>query len=63
MRQCLELDTDRDSPAGKEIRTCFALFVTKLIDCFPRTILITSHKNMYFFIVQFYLQWNHVQVC
>ncbi len=49
MRQCLELDTDRDSPAGKEIRTCFALFVTKLIDCFPRTILITCLKNLFFY--------------
>lgn len=36
MRQCLELDTDRDSVAGREVRSCFALFVTNLIDCFPR---------------------------
>lgn len=36
MRQCLELDTDRDSPAGREIRSYFAQFVTNLIDCFPR---------------------------
>ncbi|EFX69867.1 hypothetical protein DAPPUDRAFT_113271 [Daphnia pulex] len=35
MRQCLELDTDRDSVAGREVRSCFALFVTNLIDCFP----------------------------
>ncbi|EFX83758.1 hypothetical protein DAPPUDRAFT_223280, partial [Daphnia pulex] len=34
MRQCLELDTDRDSVAGREVRSCFALFVTQ-IDCFP----------------------------
>ena len=36
MRQCLELDTDRDSAAGREIRTCFASFVNSLIRCFPR---------------------------
>lgn len=35
MRQCLELDTDRDSVSGREVRSCFALFVTNLIDCFP----------------------------
>jgi len=36
MRLCLELDTDRDSIAGREIRSCFTLFVTNLIACFPR---------------------------
>ena len=42
MRQCLELDTDRDSMTGREVRSCFALFVTNLIDCFPRKLLLLT---------------------
>lgn len=57
MRQCLELDTDRDSVAGREIRSCFALFVTNLIDCFPR-------KSICFFLILSTLgslsQWHGV---
>ena len=63
MRQCLELDTDRDSPAGREIRSCFALFVTNLIDCFPRKLFPPETFSNDGPLFCSFFQWNLGRAC